>query len=379
MPPNPAPAMVPILVAAGAFSREPFTLVDVGARGGVKDHWRAFGDDLRVIGFEPHPEEFRRLQTAKADTRTMILPFGLGGSDEVRTLHIHRNPSSSSLFVEDPEFIARMMLREAFAVVDHQPIELRRLDGAVGDAGVDFIELDAEGAELEIMRAGTTILGRTLGVFTEVRFHEGFQTPLFAHVDVFLRDLGFSLYDLSYSRESRRALPYPLSGDFRADGDRVTPIFGATTGGQPAYGDALFLRDLVAQKAKPSITRVLKAACLFEIYGQNDSAAELILAHQESVSAICDPRMLLDALVPVVAKRKMPYEEYVRRYFAQDPIFRPQPDLWGQIHELARTLALMMVRGERGRRFARACLRAVNSSQNRARSFGARRSPSRGT
>src|SRR4051812_45515951 len=101
---NPAPIMTSILVDAGIFSSEPFVLVDIGARGGVKTHWRVFGNALRFVGFEPDPDEFRRLQSENTQ-RATILPFGLGKSNEMRVLHIHRNASGSSLYVQDPAFL----------------------------------------------------------------------------------------------------------------------------------------------------------------------------------------------------------------------------------------------------------------------------------
>ena len=329
MPFNPIPAMTSILVKAGAFSREPFTLVDIGARGGIKDYAQVFGEDLRVIGFEPDPDEFLHLQRL-AIPRMTILPFGLGGCNETRTLYIHRNASSSSLYVEDPVFVQRMLFREWYVTINQQPIELRRLDdlaAVIGD--VDFIDLDAEGAEFEIMQAGTAVLGHpeTLGVYLEVRFLEGLNTPVFWQSDQFVRSLGYSLYDLAYAREGRVALPYPMCVDQRDEKDSNLRIFGPTVGGQLAHGDALYLRDAVGAKTIISVTKVLKLACLFEIFHQNDSAAELILAHKARIDEIYDHRELLDALVPVVGGKKLSYNEYIRRYFAHDPMFRPQISL----------------------------------------------------
>lgn len=322
---NPAPVMTSILVHAGVFSREPFVLVDIGARGGVKSHWRAFGDALRFVGFEPDPDEFRRLQSENTQ-HTKILPFGLGKSNEKRVLHIHRNASSSSLYVEDPVFLKRMLFNENYQKVAEQVIELRRLDDIAAEIGdIDFIDLDAEGAELEIMQAGTSALGRldTLGLNTEVRFLEGLNTPVFWQTDRFMRDLGFSLYDLNFGRESRVALPYPMCIDQRDEKDFNIRIFGGTIGGQIAYGDALYLRDFVGASHVPKTTKVLKMACLFEIFGQNDSAAELILADKGRIDRLLDHRQLLDALVPIVSGKKLTYNDYIQRYFAFDPMLRP--------------------------------------------------------
>lgn len=353
MPLNLTPTMTPILVAAGAFSREPFTLLDIGARGGAKGHWRAFGSDLRFIGFDADPEEARRLQQ-NAPSGTTILPFGLGGRNETRALHIHYNPSGSSLYVEDPAFLSRMLLAEAAVIVKEQPIELRRLDDIAAEIGdVDFIDLDAEGAELEIMQAGANVISRaeTLGVFAEVRFLEGYNTPVFWQTDQLLRQFGFSIYDLSYSRESHRALPYPMIGDQRHDIDPDLQIFGPTISGQIAYGDALYLRDAVGKKAALSTTKILKLACLFEIFGQNDSAAELILANKSSIERVYDHKKLLDALVPVVRGTKLLYDEYIDRFFKYDPLLRSVPG--GSREEIIaafRQLMLQLVRNRRHQR-----------------------------
>jgi FkbM family methyltransferase len=322
---NLTPTMTPLLVDAGVFADDPFNLIDIGARGGVKDYVKVFGEHLRVVAFEADPEALRQLER-QGVSQTTILPFGLGGRNETRTLYINRNASSSSLYVGDPAFVQRMLLRQWYVTIEEQPIELRRLDDladVVGD--VDFIDLDAEGAELEIMQAGATILGRrgTLGVLLEVRFIEGYNTPLFWQSDAFVRGLGYNFYDLAYGRESRVALPYPQRIDQRDEQDPIMRIFGQTTGGQIAYGDALYLRDVVGTKSALSLTKILKLACLFEIFEQRDSAAEIILANKENIDQVYDHRKLLDALVPVVVGEKLPYDEYIRRYFAHDPIFRP--------------------------------------------------------
>lgn len=318
------PEMTLMLSKGGAFRSDPFVLVDVGALGGIGPQYEAFGSDLRVIAFEPNEEECHRLQS-QGDSRISYLPFGLGRRDETRTLYLTDVPSSSTLFKPNQGFADRLIIDRICRVVGEAAIRLTTLDSALKDIGeIDFIKLDAEGAELEIMHGARRVLSApgTLGIFTEIRWHREIGTPIFSEVDLFVREFGFDLYDLALGRTSRKALPYPLSVDFRHDTDRSRKIMGGTTLGQVLGGDALYLRDLVASPGlKP--TKILKMACLMEIFEQRDSAAELLLANRPVLQGLIDVRELLTALTPAVGDGRLSYEEYVRRYFADDFGFRP--------------------------------------------------------
>ena len=313
------------LIASRRLLREdPFVLVDVGALGGIGRHYEAFGSDIRVIAFEPNEDECRRLQ-ANGDARITYLPLGLGGRDESRTLYVTYIPSSSTLFRPNQEFFDRLIVEKITRVIGEETIRLTTLDAALKGLGeIDFIKLDAEGAELDIMRAGRDVLSSPglLGIFTEIRWHRALRTPIFSEVDLFIREFGYELYDLALGRTSRKALPYPLTWDFRHDTRRDEKIMGGTTQGQVLGGDALYLRDIVAT-SRPQPTKILKMACLMEIFEQRDSAAELLLAHRTTLAGIVDVMDLLNALTPSVEGQHVSYEEYVRLYFAAESGFRP--------------------------------------------------------
>ena len=325
---NYQPAMTGLIASRRILRDDPFVLVDVGALGGIGRHYEAFGDDIRVIAFEPNEEECRRLQ-ADSDPRITYLPLGLGGRDESRTLYVTYIPSSSTLFRPNQEFFDRLIVEKITRVIGEETIRLTTLDAALrGMGNIDFIKLDAEGAELDIMKAGREVLSAPdlLGIFTEIRWHRALRTPIFSEVDLFVREFGYELYDLALGRTSRKALPYPLTWDFRHDSRRDEKIMGGTTQGQVLGGDALYLRDIVAVPGL-NPTKILKLACLMEIFEQRDSAAELLLAKRAALAGVVDVGDLLNALTPSVDGRNMSYEEYVRLYFADESGLRPRENV----------------------------------------------------
>jgi hypothetical protein len=91
----------------------------------------------------------------------------------------------------------------------------------------DFLELDVQGSELDVLIGAEATLRTTLGVQVEVEFVPIYvDQPLFADVDRFLRGRGFELFDLSRYHVRRAAL------------EATTP-----TRGQLLWGHALYLRQ----------------------------------------------------------------------------------------------------------------------------------------
>ncbi len=326
----PDPCMTRYLAAVGVFRKDPITVIDIGARANSNRQWHHFGADLRYVGFEPHAEECARLNAVTPDTATFY-PFALAREPGKATLHVHDNPTSSSLYPPDPEVLKRFAFRDNMRVVESRGLELTTLDLALDDKAVgpvDFIHVDAEGADLDILRGGENTLRAPslFGLCTEVRLNRFMRTPVFSEVDAFLRGFAFDLYDLDVDRESRAALPYPVARDHRHDVDPTQPILGPSVRGQVFWGDALYFRDLVdpevAKFCEPLPTaQILKLACAFEIFRLKDCAAELILVYKAQIDELCDHAKLLEILVPGFEPRRG-YEDYVAEYFRDRQGFR---------------------------------------------------------
>jgi FkbM family methyltransferase len=318
---NYSPRMTAALVKAGAFREQPFTVVDVGARGGVASYWAVFGDHLRIIGFDLDPEECKRLNAI--DPRTQYLPYALDRQSGRRIVYVANYSSSSSFYRTDPDYFARYTASENATVLSEPMLETNTLSAAlasIGLASADFIKVDAEGAELEILQGGEDLLPGVQGILSEVRFSRKMcGCPIYWELEKYLREQSFELYDLDVYRLAKKALPYPyLYSNYFDDG---RPAAGPSTQGQVLWADALYMRDLM--DTSPDARRLIVAACLFEIFGLADCAAELILAHRRTFDTLVPSAQLLDLLVPEVKGQSLTYQQYTDRDLVGDPLLRP--------------------------------------------------------
>lgn len=344
-PINKTPLMVAYLVQElRVFEREPMVIFDVGARDGVNAEWAVFGDQLNVYCFEPDEEECLRLSAA-APPQVHYIASALGRTSGNATLFEAKLAYSTSLYKTRMEYFDRFLNGDNGVTVAERKVSVRSLDEVVASEKIDrldFIKLDAEGAELDILEGGTNAVSAPglVGVLSEIRLHREINgSPPFASLDIFLRDRGFRLFDIEVNRHSRRALPYPQVADYRLpSGER---FFAYTTRGQVQDGDALYFRDYLLAPARSPIS-ILKAAAMMEIYSLNDCAAELIAESWAQLQGLVDPDKLLNLLASGIAGQEISRGEYLQDYFADArPQAERQPaetDAQGLIHRLTRWL-----------------------------------------
>jgi FkbM family methyltransferase len=306
----------------------PFTLIDVGCSGGINALWRSFGGSLRAFGFDPDGAECERLQRGETNPNVRYFPLAVGLP---RSHEFHRKKAReerqegsyfSSVFRRSSAFDPRF--KEAPPAVvpngsSHATAAAPRTrivglceffeQQALQD--VDFIKIDTDGSDFETLLSAEACLTShgILGFMVECMFQgsDSDTSNTFHTIDRFMKRHGFMIYDMEVNRYSRAALPAPFVYDIPAQ----------TQGGQPLWGDVIFLRDLVAPEYGPagpetSPAKLLKLACLFEIFGLPDCAAELILRFQDRISPLIDPAALLDLLTPSPDGQTVPYREYMQ-------------------------------------------------------------------
>ena len=207
-----------------------FIYVDCGARKGKMPPPLRRLSGAEYIGVEADAEECARLNAA-ARPRHRYVQAVLGRAAEARTFHVTRNPASASLLEPNHEFLSQFLeLPDSFQVERQSAVQTVPLDACLASHGVpraDFLELDVQGSELDVLIGAEGTLRNTVGIQAEVEFAPMYvDQPLFADVDAFLRGRGFQLFDLSRYHVRRAGL------------DAAT-----ATRGQLLWGHALYLRE----------------------------------------------------------------------------------------------------------------------------------------
>jgi len=304
------------LISSKAFNEAPLVVVDVGARGGFEKHWDCYGDQVELIGFEADVSECERLNQQAQGRKKHFYPFALHRDRDKKTFYVTAYPSSSGFYPVDMEFWQRFVGKENLSIIKTLEIDTLDLDTFVTENKidyVDFIKLDTEGSELDILKGATKTLEKSvLGLSVEVEFspiHKG--QPLFCDVDNFLRKIGFNLFDLEVRRYRRKSLLEITS----------QPSYYPTRYGQVILGQALYLRDGV-NDIQSSVTledgwdniKVLKLASIMELFCLPDCAIELIqTAQQRGFLEDKDNERFIDMLVPKIGNKIPTYQQYMGR------------------------------------------------------------------
>src|ERR1051325_10323919 len=167
----------------------------------------------QVTGFEPQGAALAKLEQSKGP-HEQYLPYAVGDGTE-RTLHVCELEGMTSLLVPDPAHLALFNLFPTWGTVKQQiPITTRKLDDIAEITALDFLKMDVQGAEREVLAHGRTKLADTVAIQTEVSFVPLYKDqPSFGDMDLALRALGF--------------LPHCVTGT------KIWPIAPMVVGAQP--------------------------------------------------------------------------------------------------------------------------------------------------
>jgi len=288
-----APQLTAFELARSELGDGSMLVADIGARFGAEASWYRLRPLARVAGFEPDEVECDRLN-ARAAEGERFYPVALGRTPGRADLYVTAEPGCSSLYppskaVTDryPHTRQRLLLQKVSSV------EVSTLDEWVSKTSterIDFMKIDTQGSELDILIGAGAVLDDCLGVEVEVEFSPLYDgQPVFSDVDEHLRSRGFHLWHLNnpvHFTETSKPTPSHRLGLIRYGAIEVLHETGA---GRLMWADAVYFRDW---RSLTSRRDCLLLASLLEAAGDYAGAAEAIM-HAETFGETLVPEARL--------------------------------------------------------------------------------------
>jgi len=272
------PALAAALSVLGAGG---MTIADVGARWGAADAWFRLRPFAKLVGFEPDPTECARLNSLCDPATEQFFPTALGGFDGESTLYLTKEPACSSTYPPSQAILDRYPSLRAIMAVDKTitvPMStLANWSARSGIRHLDFIKLDTQGAEYDILRGAGDLLDDTLGIEAEIMFSPMYDgQPLFADVDGYLRSRGFTFWRFDsqahYTDHPSDRLTHTASVHYES-----TTVTHAAGDGRLIWANAIYFRDWRGI-TNPRSLYVLSA--LLEAAGDHDGSSGCLHAAQ---------------------------------------------------------------------------------------------------
>lgn len=278
------------LISAALPPGEKFVILDGGARDALADPRWSVLDPARTLlyGFEPDAAEVASLNE-DAQKRGLDFQYFAGalwGSETNVTFYENKSPGGGSCFPQNRDITDRwkfenhtdkFLSRDIFYPTGETNWKTTSLNdwAKQGDRrDIDFMKLNVQGAELEILQGATEIIDNVTGIMTEVSFVESYKDrPFFSDIDNFLRAHDFTFFDLIGLHYMGRANS-PVT--VRHHGG-LYPLWG-----QLIEAHGIYFRDPIDMEARGrsidhlSKTKLLKLICFAEIFGQIEYAFELL-------------------------------------------------------------------------------------------------------
>jgi FkbM family methyltransferase len=262
-------ASVPITPSIALSPGHAIKIVDVGAAEygtDVEMYQRlAAAYSCTIVGFEPLKEECERLNERWRGTQQRTyLPVALGDG-KTHTLNVCALRGTSSFLRPNIMDASRFQsFAEWMRVERTDRLRTARLDDIAEVRGADFIKLDVQGYELEVLRHGRRLLRDVTIIHCEVEFVQQYENqPLFSEVERFLRSQGFEFHAFrGYGSRARK--PLLLEQNPLAHGK------------QWLWADAVFVKHSSRWQSM-SAERLLRAAAIADaLYEYFDLAAAFL-------------------------------------------------------------------------------------------------------
>ena len=169
----------------------------------------------KIIGFELEDEVCKKMNN-EAQSGVKYYPYALGKSNEKRNLYITEHPMCSSLYEPNEELLDFYNGFKVAKLKEKKEIETITLDDFINKEkieDIDFIKIDVQGAELDVLKGATNTIKNALKIVCEVEFIPLYKNqPLFGEVCNFLDQYNF-MFNKFLGLEGRTLKPILINNN----------------------------------------------------------------------------------------------------------------------------------------------------------------------
>ncbi|AFU58609.1 putative methyltransferase FkbM family [Candidatus Nitrososphaera gargensis Ga9.2] len=181
-------------------------VVDVGAHIGRYTivSSKAVGPMGRVVAIEADPDNFKILNyNIELNELTNVLPLNYAAYSEDTRLRLYKVTSSE---IYNTVMSSRAHSKNAYVDVD--ACTLNKILHLIGISRVDWIKIDVEGAEFEVIKGATQIMANNPGLSILIEVHNIDDDPQhYDRIKNFLESFGFCVkFELAYSSGERHVI-----------------------------------------------------------------------------------------------------------------------------------------------------------------------------
>ena len=221
--------------------------IDIGAAEGIHPRWKRISKFINYVGFEPDKRSNEMLEIDINCKSYEIFPFALWEKSQQLNINFTKDPKVSSSYIPNIDLLNKFKNSDRFEIIKKSKVNAVDLD-SLEISDVDFIKIDVQGAESNIIDGAKKSLKSCLGLEVEVEFSSLYKNQLlFGDLQKKLQNNGFEFIDfVNICRWERN--------DFNGFGQCV-------------FGDALFLKspeNMIKNEDEKLLSRYIAILLLYK-------------------------------------------------------------------------------------------------------------------
>lgn len=226
-----------------------------------------FFNEFHLILYDADANCFEQMKGKEQDSwgKVDVYPYCIGGKTGKKPFHLNFHPTTNSLYPFNDEFkeynfvnnpiYGEYAFGDACKLVQSIDLDLFSLEDALTASKItqiDYLSLDVQGAEYDILDGAKTLLeANCVGIQLEVEFVQLYKNQkTFSDINDLMNSMGFELLELgSFGRCAPISLPMGFRGLE-----------------QPLYAEAVYIKNANHLAQEGNVAQLYKAALFSLIY-----------------------------------------------------------------------------------------------------------------